>query len=133
MAGVRQESGCGASLAFGTAATVQTVAAAATDRQLDALVVLQPTAALTTPAATVHCAWSTRPTRFFSTHITALGVSDDPSLHAETLSVLGSATAGTAADVVCAAATTGGATLTAAVAVTAVQVNGHAVVLGSNT
>jgi len=123
----------GAALAFGTGVTVQTVAAAAGDQQFDAVVVLQPNSpALDADDATVRCAWSTRPTRFFTTHLTALN-GDDPSLHAETLSVAGSATAGVAADLVCQASTANASAITGAVAVTAVQVNTHAVALTSNT
>jgi hypothetical protein len=123
----------GAALAFGTGVTVQTVAAAAGDQQFDAVVVLQPNSpALDSDDATIRCAWSTRPTRFFTTHLTALN-GDDPSLHAETLSVAGSATAGVAADLVCQASTANASAITGAVAVTAIQVNTHAVALTSNS
>jgi hypothetical protein len=122
----------GAAGAFGTPVTVQTVAPlpGPADQLLDAVVVLQRNPP-GSEDATVRCAWSTRPTRFFSTHLTALGT-DAPSLHAVTLSVVGSATAGTGADLVC-QASTAVAAIPGAVAVTAVQVNGQAVALSSNT
>ena len=96
---------------------------------MDAVVALQPNVALT-DAVAVRCWWSTRPDRKFSTHLTV--GSDDPSLHAETLSVLGNTSGATAADLVCDAAS-GGSAVAMAVAITAVQVNAHSVALASNT
>jgi hypothetical protein len=96
---------------------------------LDATVTLLPTAALLEDA-TVQCWWSTRPDRVSTTHLTA-AISDDPLLHAETLSVVGSVEAGASATLVCHAASTSA--IADAVAVTAVQVNAGGVALVTNS
>jgi hypothetical protein len=117
--------------AFGAAVTVWTLSGlpSAGDHVLDAVVVMQPNAALTADA-TVRCFWSSRPDRLFSTHLTTPGL-DDPSLHAQTLSVPGSISGAATADLVCEAAST--ATISAAIAVTAVQVDAHRVALADNS
>jgi len=123
----------GALPAFGADVTVWTLSGLPStgDHLLDAVVTLQPNAALTDDA-TVQCWWSTRPDRVFTTHLTALvGGGDDPLLHAETLSVVGSVAATATTTLVCHAASTSA--IADAIAVTAVQVNAGQVTLVTNS
>ena len=97
---------------------------------LDAVVTLVPDASLTDDVS-VQCWWSTRPDRVFTTHLTAPGGTDDPLLHAETLSVVGSVEASATAALVCHAASAS--PIADAIAVTAVQVNAGRVALVTNS
>jgi hypothetical protein len=96
---------------------------------LDAVVTLVPDASLTDDVS-VQCWWSTRPDRVFTTHLTAPGA-DDPLLHAETLSVVGSVEASATATLECHAASA--TAIADAIAVTAVQVNAGRVALVTNS
>ena len=117
--------------AFGTPATVWTVTGltGVGDHVLDAVVNLQPNAALTADAV-VQCWWSTRPGRLFTTHMTAPGT-DDVLLHAQALAVPGTILGADTADLVCQSASTSA--IADAVAVTGVHVNIQHVSLTSNT
>jgi hypothetical protein len=124
----------GALPAFGADVPVWTLSGAPTggDDLLDAAVTVQPVV-VSTADATVQCWWSTRPDRVFTTHLTPLTVAfgDNPLLHAETLSVVGSVASNGTATLVCHAASA--AATPDVIAATAVQVNAGRVALTANS